>query len=44
MNPEPSTPTWTAPRLVELSRADQAEVGASYAVAEGGGYGPSAPI
>lgn len=43
MSPTPSTPTWTAPKLVDLTRAGQAEVGVSYNINEGDGYSPSAP-
>ncbi len=47
MSPTPSTPTWTAPKLVDLTRAGQAEVGASTSAIEAGGgdnvHSPSAP-
>jgi hypothetical protein len=43
MSTTPSTPTWTAPKLIELRRADQAQAGISYSSQENATYSPSAP-
>lgn len=43
MSSAPTTPTWTAPRLIELTSVDRSEDGAILSDMEGAGYGPSAP-
>jgi hypothetical protein len=47
MNDSTDRPTWTAPKLVDLTRAGQAEVGGSTSSIEAGAgdtiYSPSAP-